>query len=489
MKAAIFVFLFLAQAAIAAPLAPPGDLGLRHDLQLLNDAGAINIPLTAWPVALGDVYNALAVADRTDFSTATQAAFERVRKHLTWELETGAVSYRIGLSASENPRVIRSFENAPREDGEISAGLSWLGERFAVNLSATFTANPFDGDELRPDGTYVGVALGNWMVTAGWQDRWWGPSRDGSLILSTNARPTPGIALQRNNSTAFKTKWLSWMGPWTFTTFMNQLDDERFVNDALLFGMRGSFRPPNTGLEIGISRTAQWCGDGRPCDAGVFFDLLVGNDNRGVNVDPADEPGNQLGGFDIRWTLPKQIPVALYMQWIGEDGRGGGGAIGAWLRQLGLEYWGMLGDLSYRTHFEVSDSTCRQGGFGFSDAVPNCAYGHSIYKTGYRYRGRSIGHPADGDSLSYSIGSTLVHSAGHSWNISLRYMEINREGAPNTQHTLTPTPQELTDLQISHARQTRYGRFHAGLGYRRLHDEISGQSTSDVTGFIQWSSQ
>ena len=127
---------------------------------------------------------------------------------------------------------------------------------------------------------------------------------------------------------------------------MSQLDDERVVNDALLFGIRGSIRPVS-GLEIGISRTAQWCGDDRPCDFSTFVDLLIGNDNRGVNVSPDDEPGNQLGGFDIRYSLPRQIPIAAYMQWIGEDGRGGGGAIGSWLRAgwfraLGLDQGGEL---------------------------------------------------------------------------------------------------------------------------------------------------
>jgi hypothetical protein len=297
------------------------------------------------------------------------------------------------------------------------------------------------------------------------------------------------MTLQRNISAPFNTKWLSWLGPWTFTTFMDVLNDERVVNDAKLFGVRGSFRPPRTGLEIGISRTAQWCGDDRPCDVSTFLDLIVGNDNRGVNVDPEDEPGNQLGGFDIRWSLPREIPAALYMQWIGEDGRGGGGAIGNWLRQLGAEVWGDVGSLSHRTHFEVSESTCREGGFGFSDMKPNCAYEHStIYQTGYRYRSRAIGHPGDGDTLSYSIGSTLVQSAGPVWNMLLRYMEINRVGLPSSTHTLTPTPQELLDLQISHERMTRFGRFHAGLGYGRLEDQATGISSSDVSGFIQWSS-
>jgi len=91
--------------------------------------------------------------------------------------------------------------------------------------------------------------------------------------------------------------------------------------------------------------------------------------------------------------------------------------------------------------------------------------------------------------LYYSIGSTLVQSAGHSWNVSLRYMEINRLGEPNPGHTLTPTLQELLDVQLSHDRMTRFGRFYAGLGYSRVDDKESSTSSSDVTGPLQWSSQ
>ena len=70
----------------------------------------------------------------------------------------------------------------------------------------------------------------------------------------------------------------------------------------------------------------------------------------------------------------------------------------------------------------------------------------------------------------------------------MRHMEINREGA-GSRHTLTPTQQDLTDLQISHERETRIGRFYAGLGYSRLEDEVSGGTESDVTAFLQWSSR
>jgi len=155
---------------------------------------------------------------------------------------------------------------------------------------------------------------------------------------------------------------------------------------------------------------------------------------------------------------------------------------------MGVEYWGNIGKLSHRTHFEWVNSSAHLGALGEGSAVPNVAYEHSIFRTGYRYNGRALGYSGDGDTLSYSLGSTLIQSDGHSWNFSLRYMEINRLGEPNPRHTLTPTPQKLLDVQISHDRQTRFGRFYAGLGYSQLDDQASGGSSSDLTGFIQWSS-
>ena len=102
---------------------------------------------------------------------------------------------------------------------------------------------------------------------------------------------------------------------------------------------------------------------------------------------------------------------------------------------------------------------------------------------------RSIGQGMDGDGLSYSVGSTLVQSAGHVWNLSLRYTELNRVGPPDNRHTLSATPQELMDVQLSHTRATRFGRFHAGVGYSRLDDELTGETSSDISGFVSWSSQ
>jgi len=177
------------------------------------------------------------------------------------------------------------------------------------------------------------------------------------------------------------------------------------------------------------------------------------------------------------------------MQWIAEDTRKTGFQYHLWLQQGGVEYWGMIGGLSHRTHFEVANSSCRLGALGEGSPVPNCAYNHSIFRTGYRYNGRAIGHPMDSDGLSFTLGSTLVHTAGHSWNLSLRHIVINRSGSPDARHTLSATPQEFSDFQISHERWLKYGRIYAGLGYSRLDDELTGLKTSEVSGFLRWSSQ
>ena len=477
---------WLMATAFAEPWAGPGDVRLRNDLQLLNDTGVINIPLTAWPIAWGDVYASMSDARSSGLAPAVRAAYDRVQQLAQNELLDGSPLVELTISATGNPRVVRAFENVPREEGEATAGLSWVGERFAVNLRATYASNPLDGDEIRPDGTYLGVALGNWMLSAGWQERWWGPGRDGSMILSTNARPMPSIGIQRIGSLQSGSKWFRWMGPWTLTSFMGLMDDDRVVKDGLLWGMRGSFRPLR-GLEIGLSRTAQWCGDGRECNLKTFLKLLNGNDNAGANVNPEDEPGNQLAGIDIRWTLPRNIPMALYMQWTAEDTRRTGAQLHQWLEQVGVEYWGTIGGASHRTHFEVTDSVARLGALGEGSPVPNSAYNHGIFRTGYRYNGRSIGHSMDGDGLSFSLGSTLVQSAGHTWNLSLRHMEINR--SPDSRHTLSATPQELTDIQISYERLFTVGRIYAGIGYSRLDDELTGLKSSEVSGFLRWSSQ
>jgi len=237
--ALLLLAVLLPQFAASAPLAPPGDLLLRHDLKLLTDAGILRMSsVSSWPVAWRDVHDSLREVDCGEQDPDLRAACGRIERQARSMPAEDDGRIRLTAAVAHEPQVIRTFEDTPREDAEIGVTLDWSNERVAMKLSATVFDDAGDSNELRPDDTYLGLALGNWMVTAGWQQRWWGPGNDGSLILSSNARPRPGLSLQRTASTPFDNRWLGWLGPWSVTTFFEQLDDDRVVNDALLWGLR-----------------------------------------------------------------------------------------------------------------------------------------------------------------------------------------------------------------------------------------------------------
>ncbi len=467
----------------AEPWLAPGDLALRHDVQMLADAGVLKGPMNAWPLHWSDIARDVArLDDESGLRPHELQALSRLRIRIERETQAHAIGWHARLAAAEKPRQLRTFEATPREDGEIEAGMRWLGDRFAYRLQATVVADPEDDKTVRFDDSYFGAAAGNMIFSVGAMDRWWGPGWEGSLIWSNNARPIPGISIERNQSDPFKPKWLRWMGPWTAQVFFGWLESGRAVPNTQFFALRFGFRPTQR-LEIGLSRTAQWCGDGRPCDLDTFIDLLLGKDNAGQNVDPEDEPGNQLAGYDFRYATPWSL--SFYSQFIGEDEQDG--LPSTFLGLLGIEKWGSGPDWldSYRVHVEYSDTACR---WENSNPNFNCAYNSGVYPDGYRYRGRVIGHAMDGDGTMLSLGGTLVDTAQYSWSFVLRSVELNRDGAPDPRHSITPTSQDLINVEFSHTRRFWGGSLQVGLGYDHLDDEMSGETSDDFRAFAQWQS-
>jgi hypothetical protein len=228
----------LASAAMAEPWVSPGDTRLRHDLQQLSDAGLLSGPTLSWPIGWSQVARELGRIDADTLSPGQRASVVRLKARAEYEWRSGDLNVRASGSVAVDPTPLRTFEYTPREEGEVALGADGMGERFAWKLAATVVANPDDDPALWPDGSYVAMSLGNWMVSAGYLDRWWGPGWQGSLILSNNARPLPAISIDRNESTPFDVPVLRWFGPWRLSTFMGQLESDRDYGDALLWGIR-----------------------------------------------------------------------------------------------------------------------------------------------------------------------------------------------------------------------------------------------------------
>lgn len=484
-RALTLVLIVVASTTFAGPYIPAGDLALRHDIQQLADHGIIKGPTSTWPLAWGPILDDLGEADGINLPPGVAEALARVRDRANWETRTNELMFNARFAVADNPTRIRSFQNTPRGRIEASAGAAWIDDWFSIDLNLQGVDADQDSDEFRADDSLIGAVVGNWSIAASTQQRWWGPGWDGSLILGNNARPFPSLTIDRVFTDAFNTKWLSWLGPWDLSVMFGQLEKERAVPNALFFGLRFNFRPFPS-LEVGISRTAQWCGDDRPCDLDTFVDLLIGRDNIGDDgVGTENEPGNQLAGLDFRWSPAfTGMPLSLYGQFIGEDEAGGFPS--RYIGQVGLEVSGLAFEKwSYRTFIEAALTSC---GFWKTDERFNCAYNHSIYQTGYRYRSRTIGHGADNDARLVSAGWIMVDSNDSQWRALLRYGDLNTGGAPDSRHSLTPTPQEIASIDLSHSRVFSFGVVDLGAGYERVDDDASGTSSSDGRFYLQWRS-
>ena len=188
LRAAVALSLALVSSmASAEPWLAPGGARLRADIQLLADAGVLRGPVTTWPVSWPDLARDINSRTVDGLDEAEAAALLRVKRLAREASSDGFSGIGIRVSASHEPTELRTFDYAPREEGELGLSASWLGDHLAVKLQGTIVADADDGKNFRADGSYLGVNIGNFMLSAGFMERWWGPGSEGSRILSTNA--------------------------------------------------------------------------------------------------------------------------------------------------------------------------------------------------------------------------------------------------------------------------------------------------------------
>jgi len=463
-----------------------GDTQLRLDLQLLNDAEIIRYPLNQWPVPRAAVQYALSNArDFLATNAAVSQALARVRARAEAPAK-GRLLFDTGIRGGE-PGLWRDFDTLAREDGELGAGMEYDSGRYSVDLRVTAVANPDDGDEVRLDGSQASVQWGNWLISANALDRWWGPGHEGSLILSNNARPMPTIMVERAAAAPFETKWLSWIGPWRFNFAMSQMEQNREDIDAPLFmAWRVAFMPLKS-LEIGFSRTAQFCGEELKCDLSVFTNLLIGNDNVGKNVTRENEPGNQMAGIDMRWNSPiGHGPYAVYAQYIGEDQS-------AYvpvkdIDLVGFEIWKPMASGALLQMFAEYANTICMGLHMNPNRGPfyNCAYNQGLFNAdGYRYHHRVIGYPSDRDARNGAIGAIYSASDGELWTLTARGSRLNYDGDVDTTNSVAQVQTDYYSLEAGWKGRLFGEPLSVDLGVQ-VTQPVVGDKDVRLYGFIGW---
>ncbi len=471
----ILPLLLISYGAFAKPWLDPGDVRLRHELQLLSDSGMLDAPITTWPLASKDIEANLKKPKEGEvIRPELQYALDSVRRRLVEE--DYRKGYKLEAKARTKELLIRDFSGEGRDKGSISYDGEWGSPRFDLRLKASIadkSSHPND-KTFRLDESYIASDIGNWKFSVGQQSRYWGPGWDGSLILSNNARPFPSISVENVLSKGEPDDFflLRWFGHSKLHAFVGQLESDRGIPNAKIIGTRASIRPHKS-FEVGIHRTIQWGGEGQDESASDFFKALfsvrVDNQNGALGT----VTGNSIAGLDARWNLPfggKDKHYSLYTQYIGEDRVDGSILLGDEIFMVGGSVAGYSNKLngSWRAYIEATDTSAAN----FKGrARNNIVYNHGSYTDGYRFQDVSLGHGIDSDSKIVSAGFLLNQSNGKFWRGWVKHAKLNEDGVGN--NPIAQDGRKWTALGVSLDKKLNEDT-RVNLGVQLISDQITG---------------
>jgi hypothetical protein len=369
---------------LSEPWSNIDDEWLRLEVEQMRLCGISIPPISSYPTNLSVLKKILINADNTNLSANCLDQVNIIHKVIDRQLYT-SIS-RVGLQTKRPDIYFQNLSKRQTEKPHLYFSNTSANDTFVYNISMQIFDN-----ETRFDESYFAYYFNNHVLKIGRTSRWWSPSSDSSLILSNSARPSPGISFTNYNPKIIQSKYFSFLGPINYEFFINKLEEDRYVPNALLFGNRISIQP-HSRLRVSFFRTAQFGGDGRNLNTKIFVDMLLGKDNYDADdLNKENEPGNQIGGMDFNLLLLQKKNLSLYGQIAGEDESGY--LPSKTFYSLGLGYsWDQL-DIK-KINVEFSDTGSRQ---------KNTTYNHSIFKNGYRYYGLPIGSAYDADSKIVSI--------------------------------------------------------------------------------------
>lgn len=409
---------------------------LRTDLNWLNQQGVIQISTSTWPLSGEEIQRALSTAK------IENNAQQKVVNSVMANLEAENTSIKLALFAETDPQNIpQKFADEQKSQYQAALELNAGGKQWDARLRVNAEKDPIidHGQDVNVEGSYIAGKLWNQWLIAGQIPTYWGPGHEGSLIRGDASRPVYGFTMQRAEQQAFKTKWLSWIGPWQYQAFAGQLDDYHAIPDAKLLGFRLTAQPLPY-LELGASRILQWGGEGRSESFDTLWNAIKGNDN----FDDGDlDKSNQIAGFDARLNLNHWggVPISLYGQYVGEDEAGLLPSKKMYL--AGVDYSSQLNNLPLQVYAEWADT--RTNG-----DVQGISYNHYIYQDGYYQHGFPLGHAMGGDGQMLSLGGDIRFDVMNRLNGRVMVAKVNQSNSINNQAFTQKDEIKALDLTWTH---------------------------------------
>ncbi|MEI9991443.1 MAG: capsule assembly Wzi family protein [Rhizomicrobium sp.] len=416
--ACLCLALLSASRAFASPWAEVGDPQLRSDIEILAAAHVIDGITTQWPLPWAGILNRLqdpaALAGQPDF---VRGAADRVSQIAQAQMRFGQVRFQATVDGTNEPSPVRGFDGLGRETAVTQFSGEYMGATTAIRLSAGAEIHDHTGrTAFVPDDSYIAQKIGGAVVYGGYLTHWWGPGWISAMSLSNNARPMPQIGIARDETDAFESPWLSWIGPWQMEFFVGWLDDSRIATNTLYNALRVTLNPL-PGLEIGLARTEEFCGSGHPCKPLAYY-FEFANDNSHVNHT------NDEGVIDIKYSgILGRSPYEVYMQVMNEDSNPIVHSGTSYV--FGASYWVPVDGNPLRLTAEYADSVPTLNLFSFGDVQHGFAYNNAGYMDGMRYRGRTLGFSLDSDSTLLTLQGAWRDADDWAYTVSFHHAAVS----------------------------------------------------------------
>lgn len=413
-----------AQPAASVPYTPTWQA--RHHLQWLVDQAGLQITTTHWPLPAAAVEQALDALKEPSPAQAASQSF--VLNELHTLLRRGQTSLQLRNPTEGLPGYGENY--TPGSSAKlVTPEVQWASENSqsgsAITLAARAgvrieeTSNSLSGathglgiegqGQIRFEDSALVVGLNGFNLQAFAHRNWWGPGWQSSMISGSNNPAWPGVGLQRGSTMPSASPWLAWMGPWNLDLYVAKAQDPVVaVNQPqgfLYSGMRLTLRP-QPWLEVGMSRTLQVGGAGRPSDLKTIAKAFFGQNVNKESTDTFVDSSNQLAGYDLRVSCPTSVQrnwqCAVYGQWMGEDSAGKPLPLPSRFMSL----WGMESTYAqgrYRAFAEYVNANINSlpwdgGGHGGG------GYVNGVYSQGYTQGARWVGPAVGSGSKVLTLG-------------------------------------------------------------------------------------
>ncbi len=218
-----------------------------------------------------------------------------------------------------------SLQTSPGSNEAISMlGWAGLGGFFTLYGQGAF-AGPLTRAPSGPAGSATGgrmrfvngaavLGLGNFALSFGREEMWWGISRFGALAQSNNAQAFTAIRFQ-NLKPGHLPYFLRYLGPVRFQFFFGQLDGDRVFAHPWICGQAVSFRPLPY-FEFGFNRAIMFGGTGNNSYSWMGFIGRATGFNTG---NPGQGDTNSRYGAYAKIYVPQLRNTQIYYEILGED--------------------------------------------------------------------------------------------------------------------------------------------------------------------------